>query len=101
MATAEYVTYLLALQASSRARVYLFGPSPDDLAELWYFEAVDDGGERIAIRQLTVQADGSRHAYSPQHVADEWGALTDQPIDYVNQLSACSAEDFLVVWGGE
>ena len=101
MATAEYVTHFLALQESSRARVYLFGSSPEDPAELWYFEAVDDGGNRIAIRQLTVEADGSRHAYSPQHMEDEWGALTDQPIDFANQLSACSAEDFFVVWEGE
>ena len=91
MATQESIECYLALDRSDRPRTYLFGPSPDDERELWYFEAVDDNGALIAIRQLTIGADGTRHAYSPQHIEDEWGFLTDQPIDYADELTPCDA----------
>jgi hypothetical protein len=98
VASEASLEYYLALDRSDRPRTYLFGPSPDDTHELWYFEAVDDNGALIAIRQLTIEADGTRHAYSPQHIEDEWGFLTDQPIDYADELSSCSAEQFRQIW---
>lgn len=101
MATEETVRYYLALQGSSRPRTYLRGPSPDDLAERWYFEAVEDDGKLIAIRQLTVEADGTRRAYSPEHIEDEWGFLTDQPIGRADQLSICSSAEFRAAWEAE
>jgi hypothetical protein len=99
VATQASIEYYLALDRSDRPRTYLFGPSPDDECELWYFEAVDDNGALIAIRHLTIGADGTQHAYSPQHIEDEWGFLTDQPIDYADQLTPCDAEQFRQIWG--
>jgi hypothetical protein len=98
VATQASIEYYLALDRSDRPRTCLFGPSPDDERELWYFEAVDDNGALIAIRQLTIGADGTRHAYSPQHIEDEWGFLTDQPIDYADELTPCDAAQFRQIW---
>jgi hypothetical protein len=98
VATQASIEYYLALDRSDRPRTYLFGPSPDDERELWYFEAVEDNGVLVAIRQLTIGADGTRHAYSPQHVEDAWGFLTDQPIDYADELTPCDAEQFRQIW---
>lgn len=96
--TQASIEYYLALDRSDRPRTYLFGPSPDDERELWYFEAVDDNGALIAIRQLTIGADGTRHAYSPQHIEDEWGFLADQPIDCADELTPCDATQFRQIW---
>lgn len=98
MASQASIEYYLALDRSDRPRTYLFGPSPDDERELWYVEAVDDNGALIAIRQLTIGADGTRHAYSPQHIEDEWGFLTDQPIDYADELTPCDGAQFRQIW---
>jgi hypothetical protein len=72
--------------------------SSRDAGKLWYFEAVDDNDALIAIRQSTIEADGARHAYSPQHIEDECGFQTDQPIDYAGELTPCSAEQFRQIW---
>jgi hypothetical protein len=55
-------------------------------------------GALIAIRQLTIGADGTRHAHSPQHIEDEWGFLTDQPIDYADELTPCDGAQFRQIW---
>ena len=54
----------------------------------------------IAIRQLTVGGDGSRHAYSADHLEDEWGFLTDQPIEPNESIAmkAIPASDFDAAW---
>jgi hypothetical protein len=101
VATEETVRYYLALQGSSRPRTYLWGRSPEDPAERWYFEAVEDDGKLIPIRQLTVEADGTRLAYSPEHIDDGCGFLTDQPITHADELSICSADDFRAAWEAE
>ena len=98
MATEESVGYYQALQASARPRTYLCGDAPDVPAERWYFEAVEDGGEVIVIRQLVIEGDGTRHAYSADHIEDAWGFLTDQPLDGSEGLSACRAEEFHAAW---
>lgn len=100
MATEESVGYYQPLQASTRPRTYLCGDAPDVPTERWYFEAVEDGGELIAIRQLVIEGDGTRHAYSADHIEDDWGFLTDQSLNGSEALSACSPEDFHVAWSG-
>ena len=62
-------------------RFYWSGPSPEDPDEMWFFETVIDNGQHIAIRQVTIERDGTRHAYSVDHLEDEWGFLTDRAVE--------------------
>lgn len=94
----EIRRYYAGLDRSPKPRRYYFGRSPDDRREQWFFEAVEDEGRLIAIRQLTIAADGSRQAYSPEHLDDARGGLTDQPIDYEDQLQIITAKDFYAAW---
>jgi hypothetical protein len=94
----EAIRYYLELEQSARPRRHLRGRSPDDEREQWYFEVLEDEGELIAVRQLTIEADGTRHRYSPQHLEDGWGFLTDQPIDPTDELSPCTADEFNAAW---
>jgi hypothetical protein len=70
---------------------------------MWYFEAVEDRGQLVAIRQLTVEADGTRHRYWADRLEDDWGFLTDQPLapQESDGLEAVSAEQFRQVWGDD
>lgn len=94
--------YFAALDASARSRSYWAGASPDDPDEWWYFEAVEDGGEIVVIRQVTIERDGQRHAYSADHIDDGWGFLTDQPLvpQESEDLGPCTAERFRAAWAG-
>lgn len=76
--------------------------APDDPEERWYFEAVQDGDERwIAVRQLRVRGDGSRQAYSAEHLEDDSGFLTDAPIEPASwELRDLTADEWQRVWSG-
>jgi hypothetical protein len=92
--------YYRRLTASTAPRQHWCGASPDDPNEIWYFETVVDDAKHIAIRQLTVTEDGVRHAYSVDHLDDEWGFLTDQPVvpEESEGLAPISAADFEAAW---
>ena len=100
MASDETVEYYRRLQQSSRARDYWVGISPDDEAERWFFETIEDDDEFVVVRQLTVEADGTRRQYSVDHFVDAWGLLTDQPLDPGDDLTHCSKDEFEAAWGG-
>jgi hypothetical protein len=92
--------YFERLTASALPRYYWSGPSPEDPNELWYFETVIDDGKHIAIRQLTITADGERHAYSAAQLDDDWGFLTDQPVEPEESqgLDATTQPEFEEAW---
>ncbi|WP_141007310.1 hypothetical protein [Nocardioides humi] len=92
------IEYYRQLGRSARPRIHFVGRSPDDENEWWYFEAVDVDGELIAIRQVTIEASGDGHRYSAEHIEDVWGGLTDQAIDYEDQLERCAASVFADAW---
>jgi hypothetical protein len=74
--------------------------SPDDENEQWFFETVEDNGQCIAIRQLAVESDGTRHAYSPERLEDDHGFLTDQPVRPAEWgFNAISREAWDAAWG--
>ena len=77
MASDETVEYYRRLQQSSRARDYWVGISPDDEAERWFFETIEDDDEFVVVRQLTVEADGTRRQYS---VDTSWTRGASSPI---------------------
>jgi len=56
-----------------------------DQFDVWgpadYFFEVDDGG--VVLRQMEVYANGTVLRYDSGHVEDEYGQLTDQPLDLV------------------
>ena len=90
--------YFRALTESDRDREYWLGESPDDPGEQWYFETVEDSGQKVAIRQITVGPAG-RFAYSAAHLEDEHGFLTDQPMSPVEEgLAAVEESAFEAVW---
>lgn len=101
MVEPDVIQYYRDLEASERERRYFYGTSPEDDRELWLFEVVEDRGELVVIRQLTIEANGTRHRYSADHMEDDWGFLTDQPIDYADELSTCTADDFERAWRGD
>jgi hypothetical protein len=92
------IAYYRELELSCRPRIHLMGRSPDDTNEWWFFEAVEVGGELIAIRQVTIEASGAGHRYSADHIEDDWGGLTDQAIDYEDQLERCAQSIFEDAW---
>lgn len=99
MVTEEVHQYYLNLERSSRPRTYYLHVGAD--ARRWYLEAVQDGGETVPIRQLVVEADGTKHAYSAGHLDDDWGGLRDQPIGDAERLTEIGGADFAEQWGPE
>ncbi|MGW6641705.1 hypothetical protein [Streptomyces iakyrus] len=71
----------------------------DEEGGLWYFEAVPDRGELIAVKQAELTPVGRLHRYSWEHLEDERGFLTDQALDpEEDPLEAIPAEEFQRVW---
>jgi hypothetical protein len=52
----------------------------------------------VAIRQIVVEPSGAVHRYWWEHLEDESGFLTDQPVDYTDQLDAISVDAFIRLW---
>jgi hypothetical protein len=73
--------YVRNLDASQRPRVYWRGLDPEGNRTEWLFETVEDDGQRVAIRQMVVDASGVVHRYWWEHLEHEVGFLTDQPVD--------------------
>lgn len=93
------VDYYCELELSSLPCVHLVWRSPDDENEWWYVEAVEVDGELVAIRQVTIEANGDGHRYSTDRIEDDWDGLTDQAIDYEEQPERRSASLFEEAWG--
>ncbi|MFD9812457.1 hypothetical protein [Streptomyces sp. NPDC059080] len=94
---AETVAYYRALDEDATLR-HNFRHA-DDEGGLWYIEAVLGRGELIAIKQAELTSAGQLHRYSWEHLEDEHGFLTDQPMDPdEDPLEAIPAEEFQRVW---
>lgn len=91
--------YLSRLLDADLPRRYWSHQPSDSPGEVWYFETVQDGDDHIAIRQLTVLASGERYSYSPSHLGDDWGFLTDQPL-HPGEMEPSSPSAFLAAWDG-
>jgi hypothetical protein len=92
--------YFQGLEESDRPREHWRGIDPDDGRTQWLFQTVEDGGQQIAIRQVIVHPDGVIDRYWWKHLEDEAGFLTDQPVEYTDQLIAISADEFDALWRG-
>jgi hypothetical protein len=92
--------YLQGLEESDRAREHWRVIDPDDGRAEWLFQTVEDDGQRIAIKQMIVHPSGAIDRYWWKHLEDEAGFLTEQPVDYTEQLVAISAEEFDGLWSG-
>jgi len=90
--------YFRGLDESQRPREYWRGLDPDDKQTAWFFETVEDGALRIAIKQMILHPAGAIDRYWWKHLQDENGGLADQPVDYTEELRAISADDFYRVW---
>jgi hypothetical protein len=90
--------YFQGLDESARPREHWRGIDPEDGRTEWLFQTVEHDGARIAIRQIIVHPSGAIDRYWWKHLEDEAGFLTDQPVDYTDQLVAISAEEFHGVW---
>ncbi|MGW3680445.1 hypothetical protein [Streptomyces prasinus] len=94
---AETVAYFQALDENATLRHHFRGTDED--GGLWYFEAVPDCGELIAVKQAELTSAGRLHWYSWEHLEDEHGFLTDQAIDPEEDLlEAIPAEEFQRMW---
>jgi hypothetical protein len=89
------VEYLRGLDASDRERAYFSG---DAEGERWLFEAVDDGGRFVVIRQVVIDAGGGVHRYSWRRREDEHGGLTDQAIEPTDGLERGEVSEFIDAW---
>jgi hypothetical protein len=90
--------YFRSLVESERARSYWTGIAPEDPGERWFFETIQDEGRSIAVRQIAVSPDRSL-GYSADHLEDEHGFLTDQPVEPMAfGLDAVDAATFERVW---
>ncbi|MEU3710293.1 hypothetical protein [Streptomyces catenulae] len=95
--TAETVAYYRALDEHATARHHF--RHADEDGGLWHFEAVHDRGELVVIKQAELTPTGQLHRYDWQHLEDDHGFLTDQPIDLeADPVEAIPAEEFQRVW---
>ncbi|MER5999657.1 hypothetical protein ABT120_13870 [Nonomuraea angiospora] len=70
----------------------------DEDGRAWLFESVEgDGLEQWAIRQVLVGADRTARRYWWRHLQDEYGFLTDQPLE-VWELAEITEQAFEAVW---
>lgn len=94
---AETVAYFRALDENATLRHHF--RHADEDGNSWYFEAVLDRGEMIAVKQAELTSAGQLHRYSWEHLEDVHGFLTDQAIDpEEDPLEAIPAEEFQRVW---
>ncbi|CAM5331027.1 hypothetical protein SALBM311S_07657 [Streptomyces alboniger] len=94
---AETLAYFRALDENATQR-HRFCHA-DEEGGLWYFEAVPDRGELIAIKQVELTPAGRLHWYSWEYLEDEHGFLTDQALDPEDELlESIPAEEFQRVW---
>ncbi|GHD40912.1 hypothetical protein GCM10010335_42270 [Streptomyces galbus] len=78
-ASKQSVAYFRSLDERATLRHHF--RHADEEGGLWYFEAVPDRGELIAIKQAELTPAGRLHRYSWEHLVDEHGFLTDQALD--------------------
>ena len=90
--------YFRALEELDRPRTFLRGADPENAKKLWLFEVVEDEGERVALKQIEIDASEAIHRYWCEHLEDEHGFLTDQPLDGIEELSEISREQFERIW---
>jgi hypothetical protein len=70
----------------------------DEDGRAWLFESVEgDNREQWAVRQVEVGADRGARRYWWRHLQDEYGFLTDQPLE-VWELTEITPEAFEAVW---
>ncbi|GAA3164646.1 MULTISPECIES: hypothetical protein [Streptomyces] len=94
---AETVAYYRALDENATVRRHF--RHADEDGGLWHFEAVPDRGELIVVKQAELTPAGRLHRYSWQHLEDDHGFLTDQPIDLdEDPVEAVPAEEFQQAW---
>lgn len=94
---AESVAYFRSLGEGATLRYHF--RHADEEGGLWYFEAVPDRGELIAIKQAELTPAGRLHRYSWEHLEDEHGFLTDQALaPEEDPLEAIPAKEFQRVW---
>ena len=96
-AVASNAQYIRGLDESERPRQHFAG---DFDGEQWLFEAVEDRGELIVIRQILIAGDGRSHRYSWRWLDDDDGGLTDQALDPADGPAPTTAAHFEVAWGG-
>lgn len=94
---AESVAYFRSLDERATLRHHF--RHVDEDGGLWYFEAVLDRGELIAIKQAELTPAGRLHRYSWEHMEDEHGFLSDQALHpEEDPLETISADEFERVW---
>jgi hypothetical protein len=94
---AEVVSYYRGLDEAATLRCHFRGA--DDAGGLWYFEVVPVGSKLTVIKQAELTSAGTLHRYSWEHLADEHGFLTDQPIDPdEDPFEVITPEEFERVW---
>ncbi|MCN9243228.1 hypothetical protein NGF19_20975 [Streptomyces sp. RY43-2] len=94
---AELVAYYRALDENATLRHHFRGADED--GGLWYFEAVPDRGELIAVKQAELTSTGQLHRHDWEYMEDEHGFLTDQALDLEEEpMETISAEEFQRVW---
>ena len=94
------VEYYRELDESASARLYFAGV--DDEGWKWFFEVVEHDDELIAVKQIETPPGERAHRYWWQHLDDDDGFLTDQPLGReeiaIGRFRAVTAEEFRIVW---
>jgi hypothetical protein len=90
------VEYLRRLEESDLPRSYLQGEFE---GVRWLWEAVQAGGELVAVRQVETGADGLARRYSWRRREDDAGFLTDQALQPGEGMALLPREAFLSAWG--
>ncbi len=91
--------YVKPLEDGTAPRRFLTAVDPED-GRRHFWEAVEEGGGLVAIRQLVIQG-GLRWRYDWQHLEDENGFLTEAPLYLDKNIVLTTQEVFRHEWEAE
>jgi hypothetical protein len=91
--------FIRSLEERPGTRHYLTAQDPED-GRRYLWEAVDDGGAQIAVKQLEIDLEGRRWHYDWKHLEDDNGFLTDQPLYVDKNILKTTRNAFFEEWEG-
>ena len=89
--------FIQSLAERPGPRLYLKAQDPED-GRRYLWEAVEDGGRLVAVKQLEIDVQGVRWRYDWKHLEDENGFLTDQPLNMDTNILETTRSEFFNEW---
>lgn len=89
--------FIRSLDEQDGPRRYLTAQDPED-GRRYFWEAVEVKGGLVAVKQLEIDPQGTRWRYDWNHLEDENGFLTDQPLYADKNIVKTTRDVFFNEW---